>query len=461
MNKIKKLNPFKWIILALMTLTASTLSVSLFAGSKHHPFPHNPVIFVHGGAGSASQFESQAMRFTSNGYPQDYLYALEYDSSFSVNTMADVHARLDALIIEAKEKTGAEQIDLMGHSLGTRVSQEFLASPERAAQVAHFVNIDGYPAAAPPGGVPTLAIWAEVSISDRGTIVGAENIQIENQSHVEVATSAESFALMYKFLTGSEANTSDILLSRSNRIQIAGRAVYFPQNTGVADSKVEVYQVRGFDGQRVKRRPVAQFNIDETGEWGPFKAKRGHQYEFVIVRDGQNHHVYKEPFIRDDYFVRLQTSPLGAGVGANMDVNPQQTNLVISRDKEFWGDVAVDNDILAINGVNTVNAANSPLSNRTTAIYLFDAGSDKQSQLAEPLAYFHGLPFITGSDLYIPASPEATGRVRLTMIPRGENGLMQVINIPDWPSDTDRVTVLFNDFVQWDNVPAAMPMWIR
>jgi triacylglycerol esterase/lipase EstA (alpha/beta hydrolase family) len=40
------------------------------AETKAQPaFNRNPVIFVHGFVGSGAQFESQKMRFTSNGYP--------------------------------------------------------------------------------------------------------------------------------------------------------------------------------------------------------------------------------------------------------------------------------------------------------------------------------------------------------------------------------------------------------
>ena len=34
-----------------------------------------PVVFVHGSSGSAQQFETHAMRFTSNGFPQSRLHA--------------------------------------------------------------------------------------------------------------------------------------------------------------------------------------------------------------------------------------------------------------------------------------------------------------------------------------------------------------------------------------------------
>ena len=92
-----------------------------------------PLIFVHGGAGSGAQFESQAMRFASNGYPQDRLAVHEYDSTFGINTMEQVWAGLDALITEKLAATGADKVDLAGHSLGTTVLQGYLtSSPERS-----------------------------------------------------------------------------------------------------------------------------------------------------------------------------------------------------------------------------------------------------------------------------------------------------------------------------------------
>ena len=53
-------------------------------GGHGHPRPEHPIVFVHGFAGSAAQFESQAMRFTSNGYPQEWIGAIDYDSTFGL-----------------------------------------------------------------------------------------------------------------------------------------------------------------------------------------------------------------------------------------------------------------------------------------------------------------------------------------------------------------------------------------
>jgi triacylglycerol esterase/lipase EstA (alpha/beta hydrolase family) len=65
----------------------------------------NPIIFVHGGSGSGAQFESQAMRFASNGYPQDHIRALQYDSSSIGDILPEVLDNLDALIAELQAET--------------------------------------------------------------------------------------------------------------------------------------------------------------------------------------------------------------------------------------------------------------------------------------------------------------------------------------------------------------------
>jgi pimeloyl-ACP methyl ester carboxylesterase len=158
----------------------------------------NPIIFVHGYSGSGAQFESQAMRFASNGYPTNYIAVIEYDSGLTFpDEIEVVHGMIDAQIAEFQAELGADQVDLMGHSRGTTVSHDYLSFPDRAANVAHYVNIDGRTADAPPGGVPTLALWAgAVERPVWPEIVGAINVTVPDQEHVEVATSEESFLEM-------------------------------------------------------------------------------------------------------------------------------------------------------------------------------------------------------------------------------------------------------------------------
>jgi hypothetical protein len=434
------------------------LSTPASATNHKCKFPYNPIIFVHGGAGSGGQFESQAMRFTSNGYPQEYINVHEYDSSFGLETMAQVHARLDQLIVDLKNKFGVAQVDVLGHSLGTAVMQQYLSTPVRAANVAHYVNIDGGTASALPGGVPTLALWADKSGTGR-QIVGAWNVTIPNTTHVQVATCAESFFYMYKFFTGKDPKTTEILPEPMGKINLAGRAVYFRQNIGVAGGTLEIYQINGYTGARLHKNPKAVYPVGEDGNWGPFKARAGHYYEFVIVHPtGEIHPFYYQPFIRSDYLIRLNTSPEpGGGVSALMDRSENHTNLIVSRNMEFWGDQEVDNDILAINGVNIVNAATCPsvpFPAIVNILFVFDQNADQVSHPQVAIPEPTPMIFFALVDLYVPGAYPPDGTTRLTLIPRGGNGLMQVINVPNWASsEVRRISVQFNDYIQWDDVP--------
>ena len=57
-----------------------------------------PILFVHGFMGSGQQFETQALRFTSNGYAPDLIDVFEHDSLAYPGSQAQVWAGLDARI---------------------------------------------------------------------------------------------------------------------------------------------------------------------------------------------------------------------------------------------------------------------------------------------------------------------------------------------------------------------------
>lgn len=454
MKGINKLTVIVPILVVFMTGIFFS-SVPAEAGRYKQKFPYNPIIFVHGSSGSGAQFESQAMRFTSNGYPQSHIFVHEYDTSVALEeNIEEVHAGLDLLIANVLAQTGYDQVDVLGHSRGTRVMHPYLdGSLERAAKIAHYVNIDGMTSDHLPGGVPTLALWAEMGSPGR-EIVGAENVWLPMTTHVEASTSPASFYEMYLFFTGEAPKTSNILPASFGRIRLAGRAVNFPQNVGVAGATVNIFEVNGRSGQRLFNRPNASFLLDEDGAWGPFRAKAGRHYEFAIDREAiglPEHHFYYEPFIRSDHLIRLNTSAPG-GVADYLDSSDDHTNIVISRNKEFWGDQGIHNDILAINGVNVVTETISPISGTVNAVFVYDLDADGLSDISQP-TFVARLPFLTGVDYYLPGTYPPDDSIRLTLIAREGNGLMQVINVPNWASSNDRISVVFNDFVQWDHIP--------
>ncbi|MBM4446158.1 MAG: alpha/beta fold hydrolase [Chloroflexi bacterium] len=416
-----------------------------------------PIIFVHGFAGSAAQFESQAMRFESNGYPSNYIAAYEYDTSAGLSPEfppADVLAGIDQLIDTVIKDTGADKVDVVGHSLGTMVMQTYLrSSPERAARVAHYVNIDGRTSTDLPGGVPTLALWAgqrPPGFLPAGEIVGATNVNLPNVVHVECATCAEAFVEMYKFLTGQAPATDKIVLEPSSKIQLAGRAVIFPQNTGASDTTLQIWEVDGKTGARTTSQPQATFPIGGTGAWGPFNARSSVNYEFCLLQETFMTHYYFEPFIRSDYLIRLNTEMPGKGLSSHADTSDHQSNLLITRNKEFWGDQGIDSDVLTVNGSNIVTPAICPLNKLVIAIFVNDNGADDKNDLSTPIPYFFSaIPFfISGADLYIPAADPPDGIISLVLTPRGGGGGTQVINVPNWVCTKDRIYVQFNDFIQ-------------
>jgi hypothetical protein len=421
---------------------------------KLDPDEVTPVIFVHGGSGSGAQFESQQMRLTSNGFPQRYINVLEYDTLTRLDdTIDEVHANLDALIERVKAQTGKPQVDVLGHSRGTTVMHEYLASPERAANVRRYVNIDGRTSESPPGGVETLAIWAGVRTFDPGEeptreIGGAQNLTIPNQTHVQVATSEESFTPIFRFLVGKKPETDEIEKGK-RKVKIAGRAVVFPQNVGVpAGTELDVWRVKPGTGERKGNQPVHEPGLAADGSWGPLKLVRGKRYEFALTRpaDGVVHHLYPEPFRHNDRLVRLLSSVPGEGVELLLSPNDANSGMVIQRYKEFWGDRGGgQNDVLTVEGQNVVTPALSPISNTTNAVFVFDDDEDGMTDLSEPNALIASLPFLTHADLFIPAAEPPNDTVEVNLSSRGR-GPTRSLNFPNYRSSTNRVSLIFNDY---------------
>jgi pimeloyl-ACP methyl ester carboxylesterase len=451
------------LIAVLVLAVMGIVFVPAPALAKKVPLPMRPMIFVHGYTGSAAQYEWQAMRFASNGYPQEFLNAFEYNSlswgtveepniPFQTATLADLDARIDAILLA----TGVDKVELLGHSLGTLVSQTYLSDPTHAAKVAHYVNLDGFPAGALPGGVPTLALWSEFGMFPSGEIVGAENHVLPKQSHNEAATSPLSFGYMFKFFTGQDPQSTSVL--RSSSIKLAGRAVYFPFNVGADGATLQIWVVDADTGARKQRRPAATYAIGASGNFGPFKAKARTYYELNIVYSGANHHFYMEPRIRSDYFLRLNTAPVGFGLGDLMTKNPDQTNLIIMRNREWLGD-QIDgyNDVLAVNGINIVNAISAPMSHYTVAYFVYDLDSDKLTNLARPITDFPDLlrsTFLSPVDVYLLGATPPDATIAIAEIPRGDCGSMHGINVPNWAiinpaaTFTENVSIMLDDYIE-------------
>ena len=434
------------------------------AARKHHrrAVHRNAVIFVHGFEGSGSQFESQKMRLTSNGYPDRYVTVLEYNSlefASALQSRSSVQAQeqqlfaqMDHLISHMKAVTHRRKVDLLAHSLGTLLMQDYLnSSPQRAANVAHYVNIDGATADSPPGGVRTLALWGTkgpLSSAPGRRIKGAKNVFIRDATHVQCATSPRSFAAFFKFFTGKRPRHTAIVRQRG-RITLSGRAVNFPQNSGLQGATVQLWPISQATGQRTSANPIASFVVGSAGNWGPVRVRSGRRYELALVRTDNPsapvHHFYYERFVRSDHLIRLLESDAIRSVGGLPD--PRSAAMVILRYKELWGDQGSESDDLRVNGTSVCNATTCPLAKLVNGLFLADFNHDGASEPDQTWPpYQNASPyFISSADVFAPAQTPPTGSVRMAIKSRGK-GRVRTVTFPNFAGTTDVVSVQLDDF---------------
>lgn len=436
------------------------------SSDNDQPQPHvMPIVFVHGQSGSAQQFETQAMRFTSNGYPQEMLFAFEYNTALSENPIAALDAFIDTVLAQ----TGAEQVYAVGHSRGTFVWTSYLDDPAFSGpdKVARYVNIDGRAPEELPGGVPTIGIWGEWNTANSGynlsddnsnSQIGpdpASNFHFPDKSHTETATAAETFALMYEFLTGVAPTTTAVLPSRSGTVKVAGRAVFFPENLGYAGTTVQVWELEAGTGHRLAAEPLASFAIGASGAFGPVELSSDRHYEFALLRPATDkepnetvHHFYAAPYTHDNYFLRLLSSLPGESISAFIPAEEDSTGFVAMRQQEFWGDQGATSDQLFVDGLNVLTPQISPRavsagSGVNIGVFVFDADGDNVTDLDKgELFPFNQLTFMTALDMFIP-SANGTGSIEIVLVARGAGET--TLNIPNWPSSLHRNSVMFRD----------------
>lgn len=464
--------------LIAVALAAGTLLASAAPASAGHTDDSEalPIIFVHGGAGSAAQYESVARRFASNGYPEDRIAAFEYNSA-SPAAIGAAPAGVEALANDLRERFDVDQVNLVGHSLGTFVSNNFLADPDRRALVRHYVGVDGASNTAcrddwepdPNQNITCMGIWAQ---PQGARAVGSTNHSFEGQqTHVEAATSAESFAFQYEFFTGEEPATTQILPEPPGQVKISGRAVNFPQNAGVDGATLQIFEINGATGARKDADPVATFEINESGDWGPVKVNGQQHYEFLLLRgEGvREHHLYFQPFIRDDHFVRLLTSPPDSAIPSNTNIGPEHAAAVVARNREWWTThPSGRNDVLEVGTKSPGQGDEAPVhilenvtSNGNIGIHIHDVAPEDKVSSLDIIPFFDAQPFQTGIDVFMPATEPPDGTITFRNEPRGDASSPQVLNIPNWASEGHAISANLNDYVQdintWSQCKRAKP----
>ena len=472
-----KLRRFTSTAAFVVVLTALCVAGSLAPTPAVAGEPVLPIVFVHGATGSAAQYETQALRWASNNYPKP-VTGIDRTSSIS----ATLNPMLDAFFDAVMAETGDSQIYVIAHSLGTSLMVNYLnSSPERSARVAKYINIDGAQGTPPlfncPGN-PVPVDCLNIARSPTSTM-GPNNIHPVDYGHTEAVTSADSFVWQYEFLTGTEPATTLVLPEPPGLVEIAGRGLNYPANTGLDGASLQLWEVNSSTGARKYSTPDAEAVLDSTGNFGPWPVNGQQRYEINVIRQSEagpnQQHFYYEPFTRSNYLLRLNIAPLDSTLAQVITANTgPHTGVSVIRMKEWWGDnpINADNvDKLYIttttpSGVeeagNVVTGGTAPHTALTIAMIMFDIGNDGVTH-TDSLVNLG--PFLSGMDIYMPATADPpNGKITFAsqQRPQGTDLPQQVINTPNWSQEYNHfMQVIFRDYVQdintWGECKRAKP----
>jgi len=461
--KHPKISPMVVFLFVITPIFIAGFSASTFANANE---PRLPIVFVHGFSGSAAQYESQALRWASNNYP-NIVTGIDRVSS----TIMPYYDQLDEFFDAVMAESGDDQIYVVAHSMGTSIMVGYLnSSPERSARVAKYINIDGAQGTAPdyncPGN-PEPVDCLNIARSETSTM-GPNNIHPIDYGHTQCVTSDESFVWQYEFLIGEEPATTLILPEPPGRVEIAGRALNYAaltplENTGIEGATLELWEVHSSTGIRKSSVPLDEVILDDTGNFGPWRVNGQQRYEINVIRqsdDGpRQNHFYYEPFIRSNYLLRLNLSPLGGTLSDAILANTgPHTGVSVVRQKEWWGNNPYDPtnvDVLDITtaipyGIeeagNVVTPGTAPYTSSTIAMIIFDVFVDGQTNTDAlvPLG-----PFLAGLDVYMPAPTDPpNGTITFAHQQRGTD-YPQVINTPNWSMEAHHfMNVTFREWAQ-------------
>ena len=396
-----------------------------------------PVVFVHGFLASGDTWAGQVMRFSSNGYCADRLYAFDW------NTLAqgsDNAALLDKFIDSVLTLTKASKINLIGHSAGGGLSYTYLSNNQRASKVERYVHIGSNVQSSPAGNgsVPTLNIWSPQDlIVQGGNIVGATNVKLDGKDHYQVATCEEAFEAIYSFFNGGrKPDFTDI--QPESTVKISGRVLTLGENQPRTGAEIRLYEVDPNTGFRKGTASDHTINTDLRGNWGPVEVKKSAFYEFEVntkIPGDRVVYYYREPFVRSNPLVYLRTlPPANSFVGLLLSGLPNSANQSLVTVFASSQGITAGRDSLLVNNQLVSTQTLTPPSKNAIALFMYDGNNNGQTDLT-PIGLFAQFPFLVGADMFFSTSPRSTISCRLNK---------SVLNIENKPSSSGISIVVFD-----------------
>jgi hypothetical protein len=398
-----------------------------------------PIVFLHGFLASGDSYAKQIQRFADAGYCTDRLFVFDWNSVSPSAKRTD--SLLNVFIDSILKKTGAIQVDLVGHSAGGGLGRGYLADSIHAGKVAHYIHLGSGKWSRDLGWYPNARCLNIYSSADKvmgtrgGDIEGAKNIDLKDKDHYEVATCMETFRAIYSFIN----NGKDIRLPELRpfeEVYIGGKAVYLGDNTSMNRSIVNIYAVDEKNGHREPRKGTATYYIDEQGNWGPFLIRTNQHYEIELVpADSKERKIsyFFEPFKKEDRHIYLRGFPQGNMISMMLGSIPsteEQSVLVIYSSQKA---MIAGRDSVTVNGISISSEELTPASKTVISSFIYEDGDGVSS--GQMIKQLKMAPFIGGVDISLPVSSKEVNTVYY-------NG--RVLHLPSVSSKQKILLAVFN-----------------
>lgn len=139
MPKHLLLAPVAAVLLALPTAGSAEAAHPPSLAPSYGP-ESDPVLFVHGWNGSGANWDTMADRFLADGWPAGHLDQWDYDSAQSNATTAE---QLAAEVDRLRAATGADQVDVVTHSMGGLSSRYYAKNLGGTSAIDAWVSLGG------------------------------------------------------------------------------------------------------------------------------------------------------------------------------------------------------------------------------------------------------------------------------------------------------------------------------
>ena len=328
-----------------------------------------PIVFVHGNGDTAALWYPTVWRYESNGWPRERLFAVDLPYPLARtddlkpevgrSSAAENMRNLAVEVERVRKLTGADKVVLVGNSRGGNLIRDYIRNGGGAATVSRAVigggtnhgvwSGDYLPGSefngkspfmtalnSPQGpeglettpGVAFMTLrsdsndkfaqpdgrWigqpkmATNTTPEGPALKGAENVVLPGLDHREVSYHPIAFAQTYRFITGQFPARTDPAIEAN--VVLDGRITGFlgasQTNLPLAGASMEIYETSAQTGERLGAAAHAK-TVGADGQWGPFNARPGVQYEFVIRAEGfAVTHIYRAPFPRSSNLIHFR-----------------------------------------------------------------------------------------------------------------------------------------------------------